>query len=204
MGGRADFAAEHGSAMLIALVVAMLLSALGLGLVTMSSTEQAIAGNFQAVHHGRLAAEAALERALVDVRRFEPSDILSGAAQSSFRDSSLTPVAPWGISLDLISMTAAIQAQSDSAFGWSANNSRWRLLLYGPLTQLVPVGDSPIYVAAWIGDDVSETDGNPLADTNRILVILARAMGPAGLTSTLRAAVSVEEGVRILSWRELK
>jgi hypothetical protein len=35
-------------------------------------------------------------------------------------------------------------------------------------------------------------------------VILARAMGPAGLTSTLRAAVSVEKGVRILSWRELR
>jgi hypothetical protein len=202
-GGAAIARAEHGVAMLVALIVVMLLSAIGLGLVTLSNTERAIAGNFQDVQQGRLAAEAILERVLLDIRRSDSSDLLSGLAQSSFRDADLTPVAPWGTQLDLPGMTAAIQAQSDAASGWSPNNPRWQLLASGPFAQLVG-SESPLYLVAWVGDDLAETDGNPLADTNGIVVILARAIGPSGLAHTVRAAVLASAGARLLSFRELR
>ncbi len=200
--GEATGAQDGGGAIVVALVAALLMSAVGLGLITMSSTERAIAGNFLAAHGGRLAAEAALERALADVRRHDPSDLLSGAATSAFRDSTLNPVTPWGSTLDLPALTAALQARTDASFGWSANNPHWRLWIYGPFERLVPAGNSRLYVVVWLGDDLGETDGSPLTDENDTLVVLARALGPAGLSVSVRAAVMVEEGVRVLSWKE--
>ena len=76
---------DGGAALLVALVAALLLAGIGAGLVSMSSTERAVAANFGAVYHGWLAADAALARALVDVRRAASlDDLLTGAVRSTF------------------------------------------------------------------------------------------------------------------------
>jgi hypothetical protein len=198
---------ESGSALLAALVAALLLAAVGVGLVSVSNTERSIAANFGAAHQGRLAADAALERALVDVRRAASlDDLLSGATRSAFADATLTPVAPWGATLDLSAMTTDVQAQSDAEIGWSPNAPRWRLLLWGPLARLAPGGarDPAVYIAAWVGDDLSETDGDPQADTNGIVVLTARALGPFGSRHSMAGTAAAGGGVRLVSVHEVR
>ena len=199
-------AGDSGVAVLLALIATLLLSAIGLGLVTMSSTELAIAAHHHRAHAGRLAAEAALERALVDVGGVVPlSNFLSGASASSMMAASLTPVAPWGGLVDLGALTAGLQAGSDAGAAWGANNPRWRLMLAGPFDALVTIagGGQPVYVAVWIADDPSESDGDPGTDTNGIVLLTARACGPYGRRHTVAATVVRDGGVRVLSWREV-
>ena len=49
---------------------------------------------------------------------------------------------------------------------WGANNPVWTLYAYNRLDAMLPADtiDSPYYVVVLVGDDPSETDGNPLAD----------------------------------------
>jgi len=198
---------ESGAAILVALVAALLLSAVGLGLVSMSNTERAIAANFGAAHHGWLAADAALARALVDVRRAaSPDSLLSGPSASAFADATLTPAAPWGGTLDLAALSAGLQARSDAESGWNPNAPRWRLLISGPFSRLAPAGgwDPAIYVVAWVGDDLSETDGDPLADANQTVMLVAMALGPFGARHTIAATVAAGNGVRVLSWHDMR
>lgn len=199
-------AGDRGAAVLLALIATLFLAAIGLGLVTMSSTELAIAANHHAAHAGRLAAEAALERALVDVGGVVPLSVfLAGGATSSMMASTLTPVAPWGGPIDIGALTSGLQSESDAGAVWGANNPRWRLMLSGPFDALVSLGGSgpSIYLAVWIADDPSESDGDPDTDTNGIVLLTARASGPLGRRHTVAATVVRDGGVRILSWREV-
>ena len=168
---------------MIALVATVLLSALGVGLVLMSNTEGAIATNFRDGSETLYAADAAVERVVQDILLVPRwNDILSGAAKSAFVDATLTPTTPGGEPLDLVMMTGEVQAQSDATSPWGLNNPRWRLYAYGPLSDLSGTGmiQSSAYVVVWVGDDPSETDNDPSADTNGVVTLLAQAIGRTG------------------------
>jgi hypothetical protein len=191
---------------LVALAVTVLLHAIGMGLLSVTNTEAAIATNarqsFEALH----AAEAAAEAALADVSR-APSwtAVLSGASMSTLLDGTLAPVLASGERLDLAALTAAWQAVSDAAARRGADNPRWRLFLYGPLARLARSPHPSAYVAAWVADDEAETDGDPLADGNGVVTVRAQAFGPGGLQRTVEATVAREAiGMRLLSWREVR
>jgi hypothetical protein len=79
--------------------------------------------------------------------------------------------------------------------------------------------DSRMYVLAWIGDDPSEIDDNPLIDGGAavagpqpvpnpgagVLALVAHAYGPGGTRRVIEATIArreTEVGFRILSWRE--
>jgi len=174
---------DRGTAIIIALIATVLLSSLGVGLVLMSNTEGAIASNFRAGSETLYAADAAVERVVQDILLVPRwNDILTGAAKSAFVDNSLTPTTPSGELLNLTSMTAEIQAQSDATAPWGANNPQWRLFAYGPLAELTGTGNvrSSSYVIVWVSDDPSEDDGDPSADVNGVLTLFAQAIGPNG------------------------
>jgi hypothetical protein len=64
--------------------------------------------------------------------------------------------------------------------------------------------DSQTYVALWIADDGLETDGDPRADTNGILLLHAEAYGPAGARQVVNVTAAQSPGggdVRMLAWR---
>jgi hypothetical protein len=82
---------------------------------------------------------------------------------------------------------------------WAANNPVWQLYAYGPISDLLPTGtvNSPIYVAVLVGDDPSETDGDPLTDGNSganpgsgVLSLRAEAFGPNGTHRIIEATVA--------------
>jgi hypothetical protein len=73
--------------------------------------------------------------------------------------------------------------------------------------------DSPYYVTVMVGDDPSETDGNPLQDGigtagAGVLALRAEALGPRGARRMVEMTVArsdvAQAGVRILSWREVR
>ena len=80
---------EKGTALVIALMAMMLITALGAATVMVSRTETAIANNYRNSQEALYAADAALERVVQDLLMVPRwNDILSGVATSGFIDGS--------------------------------------------------------------------------------------------------------------------
>jgi hypothetical protein len=190
---------DRGSALLIALVAMVLLSSLGIGVLMLSNTEGAIASNYRAGSETIYAADAAVERVAQDLLLLPRwNDVLTGAVQSSLVDSSTTPTLPSNVPIDLVSMTARLQAQSDATSPWGPNNPVWRLFAYGPMSDVA--GNNAVqhaYVAVWAADDPSETDDNPAADSNGVMTLLAQAVGLNGAVRAVEVTVARADVTRI-------
>jgi hypothetical protein len=203
---------ERGAALIAALLATMLLSALGAAMTASANMETSIGSTFREDNELAYAAEAAVARALQDVRlatRWD--DILAGAQQSSFLDPVAVLQLPGGGTLDVPAVTSRLQASTDAAFG-GANAPQWRVFASGRLADAAGPGaiESRAYLVAWVADDPSETDGNPFADTNDTLVVRAEAVGSGGRTRALEVTVTRagmprgQAGLSITSWREVR
>jgi len=185
---------ERGIALIVALMATLLLTALGLALVMVSTTETQIASNFRDSQEALYAADAGVERVVQDllmVPRWD--DILSGSVKSGFIDTTSSPTLPGGgDTINLSDATVALQNETDTANLWGANNPTWRLYAAGPVADLLPTGtiDSWMYVAVWVADDPSEIDGNPLADVNGVLTLHAEAYGHGGVNKVVEVTVA--------------
>ncbi len=204
---RSRLADQTGTALVIALMSMMLLTALGAAVVMVSRSETAIANNYRNSQEALYAADAAVERVVQDLLMVPRwNDILAGSVTSSFSDGSPTNVSmPGGGRINLVNATAALQTQTDSADLWGANDPQWRLFAWGPISQLLNASpiDSPMYVAVWVADDpadgpsVGTADGNPLLDANGTLTIRAEAYGPAGTRKVIEVTVARTSGTEI-------
>jgi len=174
------------------LLAMLLLSALGTGLLMVASTEQTIASQQRAAVDTLYAADAALEHAIAELGELPRwNDALDGSVRSRFADGPTTPILPGNRPASLVAITADLQARSDTRAPGGANDPRLRLFAYGPLQRLpgaVDVG-SPAYVAVWVADDISESDNDPAADSNRVITVLARAFGHHGASSDVEAVI---------------
>jgi hypothetical protein len=186
---------ERGTALIIALMAMMLLTALGAAVVMVSSTETHISSNYRNGQEALYAADAAIERVVQDLLMIPRwNDMLTGTAQSGFVDGSSASqkTLPGGGVMTLTAATQALQADTNTANLWGANNPQWQLFAWGPLSDMLPnnVIDSPEYLAVWVADDPAETDGNPLADTNGVLTLHAEAIGPSGSRKVVEVTVA--------------
>lgn len=184
---------ERGTALVIALMATLLLSALGMAVIMVSQTETMITANFNHAQEALYAADAGIERAVQDVLlapRWD--DVLGGTSTSGWIDGTTSPTLPDGTSLNLTSETARLQSETDTADLWGANDPIWRLYAYGPITGLLPTDtiNSLNYVVVWIGDDPSEIDNNPSADTNGVMTLHAEAFGPQGSKKVIEVTVA--------------
>jgi hypothetical protein len=195
---------EEGAALIIALMSMMLLTALGAAVIMVSNTESRIADNFRNSQEALYAADAAAERVVQDLLMIPRwNDILTGTARSAFVDGTVggQKTLPAGGRVTLCDQpnspcaantaTGQLQAETDSANLWGADNPRWQLFAWGPLSELLPgVVRSPMYVAVWISDDPAESDGNPAADVNGTLTVHAEAFGPSGTRKVVEVTVA--------------
>ena len=207
---------EEGVALVIALMATTLLLTLGGALILLSSSETVIAANFRSAHEARYAADAAIERALSDLRR-EPdfTPVLSGDLRSSFVDgaSSGGRSLSDGSTIDLNQITnlancnkaspcsAAELTGTTAERPWGVNNPRWVLYAYGRLPDMLnpPSPRSSFYVVVFVGDDSSENDGDPMLDGfsagppnpgRGIVRVRAEAFGPRNAHAVVEATVS--------------
>jgi hypothetical protein len=201
-------AAERGAALLLALVATALLGALGVSLLMLADTELRMASNDGSSAEAFYAADAALERAVQELAVLpEWSSALAGSGLSSFSDSTTSPILPSGRSVDLVSLTGALQASSSAEGSQGANTPVWRLFAWGPFARLASGSiENRVYLAVWIADDPSETDGNPAADTNGVVLVHTEAFGVTAARRMVEATVQrVSPGVvRLLSWKEVQ
>lgn len=221
-GARGARATDSGSALVIVLLASMLLSVLGLALLLTSNTETIIAANSRGAQQAVYAADAAIELARRDLAAVpgwssvlaagaipECAETLSTFAATACGDRSQLIVTLPGTNqtIDLAAATDALQAKTDAQDLWAANDPVWRLYAFGPIASLLNPGalDPPVYVALWVADDSSETDGMPLVDTDGVLTLHAEAYGPTGtqrmIDATIARPAAGRPGTRLLSWR---
>jgi hypothetical protein len=206
---------ERGSALVVALLSLLLLTALGLALTLTTMTETVIANNQRLGQEAANAADAAIERAMQDLLTIPDWNlVLAGQEQSSFIDGSPsgTRALPDGTTINLTELVNLARCGHVSACSsdeiatkslperpWAKNNPVWQLYAYGPMSDLLPTGtvNSPIYVAVLVGDDPSETDELPLTDGNTaanpgsgVLSLRAEAFGPNGTHRIIEATVA--------------
>jgi len=195
--------ADRGVAILLALIAAALLSALGLGLSLLADTERQVAANDLLNDECLYAANAALERAVQDLAlNADWNGILSGAISSAFADGTHRPQLSALRTIDLDGVTADLQSASRASFGPAG--PVWHLFAWGPLSGMAAGRiRSAQYTGVWVADDSSDADGNPGADSNATLAIHAESYGSAGSRRVIDATVKrVSPGaLRMLSWR---
>jgi PilX N-terminal len=219
---------ERGVALIVVLLVTMLLSALGLSLTMVTSTERRVADSYLGGGEAFYAADAALELAAQELSRIlDWSQVLDGSVTSTFIDSQVASQGwPGGqaqtsreatalVSCRRTSCTAAELDARTSERPWGSNNPRWQLFAYGPVRDLSPSGtiDSSGFVAVWVGDDPSENDSKPLVDGDDeagpnpgrgLLTVLVHAYGPASRRVIEATVAKAGSGVRVISWREVR
>lgn len=211
---------EGGTALIIALLCTLLMTALGVALTLTTTTEGRIASNYRDGMEALYAADAVVERVLQDVLTVPDwNTILNGTATSPFIDGPPGDrTLPDGTRLNLNELTAMVSCGKTSCANadiaaytperpWGPNNPRWRLYAYGPVSDMLPTGtiNSNMYVVAWIGDDPAENDCNPLVDgsppvspcegtgENRgrgVLSMLAHAYGPGGVRRVIEVTIA--------------
>ena len=180
---------ERGLALVVALLVLCLLTALGMALMLTSQTETMISANYRDSMEGQYAADAALERVMDDVLTVHDwntllatTDGVTASVTSGFHDTTpSSPITlPDGRTVDLAKATYMINCAKTTACSasdmdattnerpWSTNNPRYHLYAWGAVNDLIPTGtlNSPYYVAVWIADDPTETDSDPATDGN--------------------------------------
>ena len=189
---------EEGTALIIALMSMMLLTALGAAVIMVTNTETRIADNYKNSQEALYAADAAAERVVQDLLMIPRwNDILTGSAKSAFVDGAASgqKTLPGGGRVTLCcgtnTATGQLQAETTAANQWGPNNPSWQLFAWGPLSDILPnTIRSGMYVAVWIADDPAETDGNPAADVNGTLTVHAEAYGPSGTRKVVEVTVA--------------
>jgi hypothetical protein len=225
---------QHGVALLTVVLVMMLVSSLALALVLTATFETHAAANFLGASQALWAADSGVELVLPDLAGAGNwTAVLDGSSVSTFTDGAagLRTLAD-GRHLDLAEVVnlatcghaaactpAEICAVTDSR-PWGPNNPRWRLYMSGLLSSLAPGGlTSPsCYLVVLVGDDPSETDGDPLLDGGvgqgpgaGTLLVRSEAFCPGGAHRIVEATVSraapqgpLASAVRLVVWREIR
>lgn len=212
---------DRGSALLIAIMAAALLSALGLGLSLITNTEMLIASSYATGQELAYAAEAGLEIAEQELRSVPDWNlVLEGAVRSGWVDGlAASPrVLEDGSVLKLDEATNLANCGqpascSDSEMDavaelrpWGINNPRWRLFAHSPMNRG--------YVAVWVADDAAENDGNPVLDGTTaanpgtgVIAVRSEAYGAGGGHKVVEATVrrgGGAAGISRLSWVQIR
>lgn len=184
---------ERGAALIIVLLSTMLLTALAVSLVLLTSSETLLTANYRNAHEALYAADAAVERVVQDLLAVPQWNDLLGASniQSSFTHGPTSVTLADGTEVDVNRECARVQAETDTLNLWGPNNPIWRVYAYGPMSNILPGGvPSDAYVMVLVGDDPSESDGNPEIDANGVLTLHAEAWGVGGARKVIEVTVA--------------
>lgn len=207
---------ERGAALVLALLAMTTMAALGSALILLSTSDTEIAANHRSSAEAFYAADAALERALVDLNGvLDWNPVLAGGLVSTFVDGSpgVRTLAD-GSTLDLTQVVNLANCQKTTPCTapdlvairaerpWGANNPRWQLYAHGPLSDAAGAASarSSFYGIVLVGDDAAENDADPLRDGNSpagwpnpgvgVVTIRAEAYGPRNAHRAIEATIA--------------
>ena len=178
---------RRGSALLVTMLTAVLLSGLAGALVVVLSTEEAVEANHRRgvvalyAADGLLAAvvaELAIEPDWQSTRRWcdgYTEVVLSGSRRSTFSTGPIRVPLADGSVISLRQETLDLQRTLEQRAGGVGVPPRWRLYAWGWFADLVHETDRGrlMYVAAWVRDDLADPDADPGRDTNGQVVVRA-------------------------------
>ncbi len=230
-------ASDTGAALIIVVMATGVIVTLSLLLALLTQVETEIAANAHEAVHTLALAEAAAEHAAADLAGLAAwNAALAGAATSTVFDGALGARTVAGRTLHLEEETARVTCGRTTCIGrpwdavtaarpWGRNNPVWQVFASGWATQLlgdVP-GLLPGYAMAWVGDDASENDADPLADGGppvaeartvvnpgaAVVSLKVVAWGPRGSRRELEVVVERPDpaaavGILVRSWREVR
>jgi len=209
---------DRGMALLIAIGLVLLLTAIGGAMAVASRTEILIVGNVRESRAALYAAEGAAALAVRDLGAAPDwNAVLTGAAASSFTDGAAigARTLPGGDSVVLCcggsSLTDDVQQRAHAGRTWGADTPVWQIFAWGPATGWLPAGriDSPLYVVAWVADDSDDGDGNPHVDSNGFMQLHVHALGRSGARTVVEVGVArpaggVQADTSIRAWRDVR
>jgi len=191
---------ERGVALIIALFATILLTALGVALVLLTNTETIITMNYRNAQQTLYAADAGVESTMQDLLlEADWNLVLSGAEHSGFFDGATTVTLPDGSTLDSEAIRQDVQAQTNRLHYWGPNDPVWAWYARGLASDLMPNGalTSDVYLLVLVGDDPSETDGDPTRDSNGVLTLHVEAFGPSGSRKAIEVTVTRTNNMEI-------
>lgn len=212
---------ERGSVLLCALLVIALIATAGAALSLVVSTESLAAAHYHSSQQGLYGADAAIERAIADVRMLPSWSALpapsSATTSIDFNDGQLTATGPDGSMLNLGQLTIKRQSESDAVYGNAADRPSWRLYAHATLSRIAGSSLSAApYVIVWVADDPDDRDGNPAVDTNDVVMLHAEAFAIRGGKRTVDVTICREQAmaaglpgimrndVRVIAWHEIR
>ena len=193
---RTRLAGEEGTALVIALMAIMLLTALGATVVMVTNTETKIAANHRNSTEALYAADAAVERVVQDLLMVPRwNDILNGTAHSAFSDGSPTDTQDVARRRHDPARRGDRRSCRTTRMPWrsGAPTIRSGSCLPGvrsPTSRPAWRSTARCTSACWIADDPAEADGDPAADTNGTLTLHAEALGPFGTRKVIEVTVA--------------
>ncbi len=195
----------RGIALVVTLMALLVLVALTGALLPLTSTETAISAHHRRAVRTLYAAEAALEWALQELQPSTTWDaVLAGSRRSAVWAGPTTQRLAGGATLDLGRVTTELQNRGAGTSG-AGRGLRWRLYAHGPLSAILPRDPSLglLRFAVWLADDPGETDGDPLRDTNGVVLLHAVGVGPALAQRAVQASVrrtAATNRITLVSW----
>ena len=204
---------EVGSALVVAVLAVLVMAAFGSALVLISVTETGISAHHSRATETLHAADAALERALVDLLALADwNAALSGLATSTLTDGASSGVRfVAGAAVDIDAITSELRCGRRAGCGdgdmdafsaerpWGRDNPRWQLFAWSPLSRMTPsiAPDRDTYVLVWVADDPADNDGDPRQDGSTadnpgrgVVQLTVHAYGPGGARRILEATVA--------------
>ena len=193
---------RRGSALLVTMLAAVLLSGLSGALLVVLTTEEAVEANHRRGVVALYAADGLLEGVMAELADLPDwHAVLDGSRRSVF-DTGLSQIRlADGFLLDLRRETRDLQRETDLAGG--AGALRWRLYASIWFADLLGEADPVriVYVAAWVGDDRADPDADPEHDANGRIAVRAAAFGPFRARRAVDATVGRVSGVvRRVAW----
>jgi hypothetical protein len=207
--------AERGVALVSTLRVTTLLTTLGAGLVLVAASETFVSTSHREARVTLYAADAALQRALADLRGLADWGAVLAAVptnvRSTFDDGRTLAAAPDGRTLNLTRLTVGLQAASDAVFaGPAPDRPVWNVFAQGDLGRLAPGRPTTLpYVIVWVADDPADGDADATRDSNAVILLHAEAFGLSRARRTIdmtvardaTAALAGRTSIRVLTWR---
>ena len=185
------------------LLTAVLVSGLAGALVVVLSTEEAVESNHRRGVVALYAADGLLADVVADLAAVPDwQAVLSGSLRSTFSTGPIRVPLPDGSVIDLCQETLDLQRALERVGGVGVT-PRWRLYAWGWFADLVrDTGPGRlVYVAAWVRDDLADSDADPGQDTNGRVVVRAVAFGSFRTRRAVDAAVGRESGsVSVVAW----